>query len=424
MVSIKNIFGIILVVLTMNHPNAMAQQIIELSTGIEMARPNADLNTVLSKARQTYKKAARTIANAQALQRTSLATDTIQYLIYKASGLQTLNINNATSANSISQYFDAPGNVSISGVDFYAFKIDLTRGLTQNMNVSVYLAGIDSLPIGSPLVTTTVVVDTAFGGGNLDVLKKRAVFETPVMVSAPFTIVINNNSTNGVAMVSNNYNSADGNQEWLCGLNIVGSWLNSYDVNIGGIPFDADFLIEPHVSYNFTADFSMSPPSNSGNNTVEVSSNSATDSFIENQMYNVAGAVGQSQLSYTFNFGDDSEPVIGPVASHTYANNNSQNITLTDSIFGWKNTNVSEITKPWSSTLSVTQNLLQDDITVTPNPTKSQFKILNLVPQNNYKITIYDLTGKIVEQALNKVEFNTTHTILLGECQPKLLEFS
>src|SRR5690554_169394 len=187
---------------------------------------------------------------------TSCSVDTVQYVMNKSTSLSSINVNNSTSAYAVGQYFDAPQPLELSGVDFYAYKADATNGTSIGVKVKVYNASpIDSLPMGSALLTTTVGVDTSFGGGALDVLRKSANFSSPLTLTDPFIIVIENNSAIELSAIMNDYQVGDGGQEWLAPVNISGTWLNAYDVNVGGLPFDADMLIEPYISYDLTASF-------------------------------------------------------------------------------------------------------------------------------------------------------------------------
>jgi len=97
---------------------------------------------------------------------TSCGPDTVLYTLQKATGLQVVSINNGLSAKAVSQYYNCPQPLTLSGVEFYAYKMDATGGISQNVTVEVYTAGVDSMPTGLPLVTTTVLVDTNFGGGR------------------------------------------------------------------------------------------------------------------------------------------------------------------------------------------------------------------------------------------------------------------
>ena len=190
---------------------------------------------------------------------TTCSNDTLDYTMAKATGLQAISINNATSAQALSQYYNAPQAITVHGATFYAYKLDANGGTTLNATVELYLAGTDSMPTGMPLASGTVVVDTTFGGGALSVLEKNISFSTPVTVNQPYVIVVGNYSANGIGMVCNSWTAADGGQEWLSSVDIAGTWIRSYGINIGGVPFDADPLISPHVSYDLTSDFSATP---------------------------------------------------------------------------------------------------------------------------------------------------------------------
>jgi PKD repeat protein len=265
---------------------------------------------------------------------TSCGPDTVQYALAKATGLQALNINNSTSAQAACQYFDTPQAITISGADFYAYKIDATGGPIITITVELYMAGVDSMPMGTPLATVPVVIDTTFGGGNLAVLKKSATFTTPVTVTQPYVISISNISPNGIGLLFNDYNAvpADGSQEWLCSVDLFGTWTRSYNVNVGGVTFDADLIVEPHVSYDLTADFSHDAGCLVSSETVNFTN--ASSPILNNRMYSQAAFVGLTDLSYTYDFGDGSALVNSENTTHTY-NAGSYMAVLTDTLFGW-----------------------------------------------------------------------------------------
>jgi PKD repeat protein len=262
--------------------------------------------------------------------------DTNGYFLAKATSLQALNINNATSASSIGQYLDAPQTLIISGVSFYAYKIDLVGGVTMNATVQIFNAGADSLPIGTALATTTVSVDTNFYAGDMALLRKHATFTTPVTVSGAYIVVITNATANPMGLIFNSWTALDGGQEWLADVRIGANWLRSYDVNVGGAPFDADGIFEPHVSYSLDANFMMDNQCFDLGNTVNFTNTSTP--IIQNRMYNQAVFLGSPNLSYEWNFGDASPVVNSMNASHTYAMPAPYTVTLTDDLFGWSAT--------------------------------------------------------------------------------------
>lgn len=267
--------------------------------------------------------------------------DTVQYTINKATGLSALTINNATSAQAISQYFDAPQPLTISGVQFYAYKINATGGITQNVNLEIYTAGIDSMPTGAALASVAVAVDTTFGGGDLAVLSKVGNF-APITVSAPYVIVLSNASPNSIGLVFNSYTTGDGGMEWLASADLFGTWTRSYGVNVGGSAFDADALFQPFVTTNLTAAFTADDACFESGLTEVFTNNSSP--IIGNRMYNIAEFLGLQELSYTWNYGDGSPEENLIDGTHTYASAGAYDVVLTDSLYGWTTTCITDTT--------------------------------------------------------------------------------
>lgn len=264
---------------------------------------------------------------------TACGPDTNGYALAKATGLQALNVNNATSAGAVSQYFDAPQSMTVSGMSFYAWKADVTNGTTMTVNVQMYAAGADSMPTGTPLATTTVSIDTTFSPGTLDALRKHATFTSPVTVSVPYVMVLSNPSATPMSVVFNSWNAADGVQEWLSSAQLGPTWTRSYNLNIGGTLFDADCLFEPHTSYVLTASFLVDDPCFATGLTLNFTNGSSA--VVGNRMYNVAAFQNVTDLSYNWNYGDGSLSENAIDATHTYAAAGTYTVTLTDTIYGW-----------------------------------------------------------------------------------------
>lgn len=271
---------------------------------------------------------------------TSCTVDTNGYALAKATGLEALSINNATSAGAVSQYFDAPQSLTISGVSFYAWKPDLTAGSTMNVTVEIYAAAPDSTPTGLPLATTTTLVDTTFAPGTLDVLRKHATFIAPITVNAAYVVVISNATATPMSMVFNSWTAGDGLQEWLSSVLIGANWLRSYEVTVGGPLFDADCLFEPHITYNLSATFTADDPCALSGTALGFTNTSSP--IIGNRMYNVAAFQAATDFSYTWNFGDGSPVENVMDASHTYGTAGPYALTLTDTLFGWTNNCVAD----------------------------------------------------------------------------------
>ncbi len=304
---------------------------------------------------------------------TSCSTDTVSFPQARATGLQALNINNATSAEAVSQYFNAPQSITVRGFDFYAYKLDDIGGITINVLCELYLAGPDSMPTGAALASVNVAVDTSFNNGSLATLKKQAIFASAVTVNQPYVVVVSNFSPIGIGMLSNSYQAvpADGQMSWLAGIRIFGTWIRSYAVNVGGTVFDADWLMHPYVAYDLTADFMKDVTCLDTANT-PVNFTNASSPILYDLMYNQAAFVGSSPLSSTWDFGDGSATVQDSSTTHTYAVVGAYTVSRTDSLFGWSTTCVDEMTMDFQTndlmcpgnTTSAT-NILEDYTSLT-----------------------------------------------------------
>lgn len=262
--------------------------------------------------------------------------DSIFYGFNKATGLSTIGINTATSANAASQYFDCPQPITVSGGSFFAWKANETGGISINVTLALYTAGPDSLPTGAPLAMATVAVDTTFGGGSLGVLEKGGNFP-PVVVTQPYCMVVSNNSANSITMAMSSYTAGDGQGEWLGSARIGTNWLHGYELAIGGLPFDADALIQPLVSYEIDADFDLVGLSCvPADGTAMWQNNSSPVLF--NRMYSVAEFLGIPDVSFSWDYGDGTALDNVVDGAHTYTGAPAWNVTLTDSLFGWVST--------------------------------------------------------------------------------------
>jgi PKD repeat protein len=283
--------------------------------------------------------------NGPSYRATSCGSDTVGYPLAKTTGLQALIVNGFTSARAICQYFNAPQDITISGLTFYGWKTDTTGGITQTVDIDIYMAGPDSLPNGAPISSTTIIIDTTFGTGNLSELRKDVSLPV-VTVNAPYLVVIGNNAFNSISLIFNDWtaNPRDGLQEWLASADLGGTWTRGYNLTVGGVdPFDCDMICSPWVTYDLFTDFSMNAPCLPG--TVNFTNNSAP--ILWNRMYNQSAFFGQTSSSFTWDFGD-ATPVVNAIDTmHTYTGSGPYNVLLTDTLFGWTS-------NCWSDTLIAT----------------------------------------------------------------------
>jgi len=249
---------------------------------------------------------------------TSRATCTEQVLAYgltKGTGLQSISINNATSAQGAGQWFDAPAPIEITGTNFYAFVND--AGAPVSATVAVYASdAVDRLPLGAPLATTTILITNEIGGATLDELRQTVVFASPVVVDGPFVVAVENQSPNSIVLVSNSYTSADGAGEFLASADIAGTWIPGDQINIGGLPFDADWLIEPIVRFELVPEVTATPVCLTETTTVALSADSP---YLQSRFFNLAAFLDLTQESYSWDFDDGSPTALGADQTHEYS---------------------------------------------------------------------------------------------------------
>jgi PKD repeat protein len=262
--------------------------------------------------------------------------DTAIYPIAKATTLQGLLVNNATSAGKAGQYYNAPQPITVEGFRFYAWKTDANGGITINAICQIYNASpIDSLPIGQPLATVNVPLDTSFGGGDLSILQKVAVFSSPVTVTGPYVVVVGNPTPNSIGIVVNDYQVSDGQGEWLGMAELGSTWSHGYEVVLGAFPFDCDVLLDPMVTYDLSANFSHTPSCVAAAGNVNFVNTSSP--ILRDRMYNAAVFLGLGGLSSTWDFGDGTivQDIVNQDTSHGYAAAGNYIVTLVDTLYQW-----------------------------------------------------------------------------------------
>ncbi len=156
-------------------------------------------------------------------------------------------------------FFNAPQEITLNGFRFFAFLPwdSVLQSTTVDVWCKVYEAGVDSLPMGNPIDSVKINIDTI--QGNLDFVntKKDIVFSSPLTIDHNYVITIENKATGSAVpnIISNNWNTADGLGLNLSKVRLNNRWYHSRDINIDGITFDANFIIFPFVKYNLIAEF-------------------------------------------------------------------------------------------------------------------------------------------------------------------------
>ncbi len=262
----------------------------------------------------------------------SCGVDTLYYPYYKSSAFYAVTLNTASSGSAFSQYYPAPQQpVTVSGFDFFAYQSTGTSA-TVTITCNLYLSTADSMPLGSPARSTTIQIDSTFGGGLLSVLRKHISFPNPITVNAPYIITLETSSSTNVSVICNNYVNGDGDAEYLSGVKINGSWQRGYQVNVGSYPFNADFILMPNVSYDLVADFTFSG-CNQGNTSFNFTNTSSP--LLRNTFYNRYAYYGIPQFGMQWDFGDTTGKIYAIDATHLYQKRLPYTVTLRDTMYGW-----------------------------------------------------------------------------------------
>lgn len=259
--------------------------------------------------------------------------DTVYYPYAKATKLQGLNINTASSADKAGQWFDAPQQMMLYGFTFFAWQSAQTAD-TVTLTCRVILAGSDSLPTGPVVASTTVQIDSVFGGGSLNVIEKKALFASPVLINFPYVLVVETASPLNVAVVTNDWDSADGGAEWLGMASIAGAWLHGYNVDVGGVPFNADFVFNPIVTYEIDAGFTADTTCILNGGLVNFT-NTTNSPILQSRFYNQYVFNQTEQLIYTWDYDDGSPLDLLTDTTHLFAAGDDYAVTLRSNVVGW-----------------------------------------------------------------------------------------
>jgi PKD repeat protein len=266
---------------------------------------------------------------------TACGPDTLLYpLLAKTTGLRILTFNDSVATG---QWYPAPQPITVRGASFYAW-VDSATSATVTLLVRIYNAGLDSLPTGAPLSTASITIDSSFSPGTLAFLEKSVAFPAPVVVTAPYVITVENNTPIACGTVTNNFSAGDGLQEWLGHIYLPGAptaWYHGYDIQINPTTvFDADNLIYPHVTYNITAAYTANPLTGCAPLNANFTNTSSPVMF--SRFYNTAVAIGNPDSSFNWNYGNATpiQQIIN--GSTTYPTVGTYNVTLRDSMFGWR----------------------------------------------------------------------------------------
>lgn len=256
------------------------------------------------------------------------AIDTVHYTLNKSSAFRAITLG-ASSASSVAQYYRAPQPITVSGFEFYAYA---SATPTITLNCAIYLAAADSSPTGAALSSVNVVVDSS----TIDIYN-TVLFPTPVTVSANYVLVVTNPSaTLNASIVCNDYVAHDGLAEYFALGKIAGTWLKGDDIVVGTFIFDADWIIEPYVS--FENNDSIYAPVTTVCAGSPLTFSGYTNPVISDDMYNVNAFIGATPTNtFGWTFGDTTLTRTNlQSVTHTYYTPGTYTLTLYDTLRRWR----------------------------------------------------------------------------------------
>lgn len=256
----------------------------------------------------------------------STCTDTLLHAYNKGTSFPAIRINNFSSARGVAQYFEGDIGTKVTGFTFYA-----NADSSQAMPVicRLYTVKADSAP-------NTVLYEDTFWCqplSSFSILSNRCrlFFDSTVTVNQDYAVAIINNSSSDVNVFFNNYSASEGKGEFRASC-LFSSWVRGHKVNIGAAKLDADFIAEPHVTYDARASFSVDTICSNGVRPIWFISNSK---LISSPAYNAekfSTGVGNGD----WDFGDGTAMIYNDEdTTHQYAATGDYNVILYDTLKGW-----------------------------------------------------------------------------------------
>lgn len=292
----------------------------DLSAQVSLPEINEELPYVLK-----YKKGALTKSQ-------SCTTDTVYYTDAKASN-QSTKIAFTTGSTSTgfviayAQKFGAAPNITVKGFRWFGRSNDPNTSSNPTVNVVCEMYAVDGngLPTGSPLASETLAVDTSSTNIQHDVI-----FTTPITTSNSYTLVVKNNQSDQLFIMSNDEQANDGNSESLCSVYYepLGTWRKTLNLFGNG---DFDMLFLPFVDYTISADFTT--PTSGCQNVSSTFTNASSNHF-NSKFYNV-DKFNNASLQHDWNYGDGNSSNNQLNGSNSYSSASTYTITLTSTINGW-----------------------------------------------------------------------------------------
>jgi len=263
--------------------------------------------------------------------------DTVEFARYRGTAYFTVSV---TKGSSLGQLYECPQPITLNGFSFYAFVIGSPPSKKRmRLICNVYNAGNDSLPTGSPLRSDTITIDSTFAGGVLSRIEKHATFK-PLSLSSNYILTVETDSVGlSAGIVTNSYSAGNGRGHNLnCG-SVSGLWYNGRNLNIGGVRFDCDILLQPHVKYDLGADFKIVSNCYNLQDSVKFA-NQYLKTVSGSRVYNRYEYFNLGYICHNWNLGVNQFQNFNQVNIGTkYTNRQNLQVRLISTIYGYRGVN-------------------------------------------------------------------------------------
>ena len=293
-------------------------------------------------------------------------SDTVRYVrLGKATDFIGITMNVPSEFAGYSQYYDAPQEINVSGMVFYAGINSVIASDTAIVKCRVFAANPDST-LGAVLTEKDIVVYNNYFPSNIDVMKYIVEFDSVAICNQPYYVSIWTETALPLGIMTDDYNVGDGQNEELAYWYWTGdsTWYPSGEFFV----WDVDWLIEPIADY--VLEDSLTLTTNSICVPDFVCGIRSRSPIFENRMYSMNAFNGTPELSDSFDWGDGNTTV-GNDTCNTYTSPGLYTITYTASLSGWTSLcSVSSVDTLLAgaapnANFSYTDNLLSVDFTNT-----------------------------------------------------------
>lgn len=276
--------------------------------------------------------------------------DTLLYPEAKATAYLGVTMNVPSEFAGYSQYYDAPEQIVIKGLKFYAGVNSTNPNDTAIVTCYLFDAGADSSVQAVRRQKDITIPSGTFNPSNPGAMERVLLFDTPDTVTGSFHLGMMTQTNFSLGVLTNDYNAGDGQNEEL------GYWYwtgdNTWYKSGEFFAWDVDYLILPIIEY-------LPNSSLTDTSCADYCINYTPSPASQHRMYNQYVFSGGSTTDSTIiDWGDGSQSLIANNCN-SYSAHGNFNIQIEEKL-GWTNPLLSRVTNldltifDFDSTISIT----------------------------------------------------------------------